>query len=355
MIIGIASADRVAPNKVNDESERWGGSGWVRIGQYLPHLPFKVVVGSLVWKYDHLVIIDADQAEHHPDILVLQRLMHAGLADHIKLSRAYGQYIINDLDDWYWGLSTSNHAWKHSHPKNNPKENVNHYRSVLAASDMVTVSTSYLADRITNFVRCPITLLANTVDISRFPIKEHSDSEQPCIGWAGSTGHRSNDIETVASVLRLMHTQHGCPLLHVGDSPNHPRFSDLISLPREEVRTISLLPFDKYPSGLTMDIGIVPLNNVPFNRAKSDIKGLEYSAAGIPFVAQNLDSYEALHRTTGAGRLAKRPKDWLSHLKMLKDPHLRRDEGLHNKEAIQSRDISHGIKRWVDLLGSVLQ
>ena len=354
MIVGIASADRLSPDKAPDGIERWGGAGWVRLGQYLPHLPFRVVVGHLVWKYDHLIIVDENKAEYDPDVIIMQRLMHNGLANHMKLARSYGQFIINDIDDWYWGLSTSNAAWKASHPKVSVKENTNHYRSILAASDLVTVSTPYLAERISSFVQNEMVILENTVDISRFKVKEHTDSHTPTIGWAGSTAHRSNDVETVASVLRTMHDHHGCGLMHAGHSPSHVPFADLIGLPRESVLEMPLLPSDLYPSGLIMDIGIVPLNQIPFNRAKSDIKGLEYSAAGLPFVAQSIDAYNSLHKKTGAGRVAKNSQEWLRHLKMLKDPHLRRDEGLSNREAIEPRDIKHGIERWVDLLGSVL-
>ena len=353
MIIGIASADRLSADKSENGVAQWGGSGWVRIGQYLSTIPHKVVVGHLVWKYDHMIVVSDDKAEHDPDVLIMQRFMHDGLANHMRLARAYGQFIINDIDDWYWGLSPSNNAWKASHPKVSPKENVNHYRSILASSDLVTVSTPYLADRIKSFVRNPIVLLENTVDTNRFKIKEHTDSHTPTIGWAGSTAHRSNDVETIASVLRTMHNNYNCGLMHVGHHPTAPSFADLIKMDRENIIEFPLLSSQDYPQGLIMDIGLVPLNHIPFNQAKSDIKGLEYSAAGIPFVAQSIDSYDALYKTTGAGRIAKNAKEWIKHLKALTDPEIRKEEGLANRELIKSRDIYYGAKRWNNLLSTV--
>lgn len=350
MILGIASADRVPPSRSHDGKAYWGGSGWIRVGQYLFFIPHKVVVGYLTWKKTHFIITDDDGAEHSPDVIVLQRLMHDGLSTHIRMSREYGQKIINDVDDWYWGLSTKNAAWKLSHPKYNQRENTQHYRSIISNSDLVTVSTPYLMDRLSAFVKAPMVLMENTVDISRFNRKHHEHKEIPTIGWAGSTGHRSGDIETVASILKTLHNYNEYSLMHVGHADQHPSFASLVGLDPSAVQTTPLLPADVYPTALTMDVGIVPLNNVPFNQAKSDIKGLEYAAAGVPFVAQNLDSYISLHKRFGIGRVAKHPSDWLKHLRALRDHKVREAESIANWESVQQRDVSIGARRWIDLL-----
>jgi hypothetical protein len=353
MILGIASADRIPSSKSADGKAYWGGSGWIRIGQYLFFMPYKVVVGFPTWKNSCFIITDDDGNDHVPDVLILQRLMHDGLARHIKMARANGQKIINDLDDWYWGLSTRNAAWKLSHPKYNIKENINHYRGILSNSDIVTVSTPYLADRVSSFVKAPIVLIENTVDISRFTKKTHEDVAVPVLGWAGSTAHRSGDLETVASVLKQVQRNGQYSLMHVGHADVHDSFAKTIGVEEESVHKVGLLPADLYPSALTMDVGIVPLSNVPFNQAKSYIKGLEYAAAGIPFVAQNLDSYISLNKTYGIGRVAKHPSDWLKHLKALQNYSVRRDESLQNWERVQQRDVSVGARRWIDILSNI--
>lgn len=355
MIVAIASADRLSRNMSSDGNEYWGGSGWVRIGQYLEHLPFKIVVGYVIWKRTHFVLMDDNEVEHTPDVIVMQRLMHDGLADHIKAGREAGQIIINDIDDWYWGLRPSNNAWKHAHPKTNKKENVNHYRSIIASSSLITVSTPYLASRIAQFVNAPMLIMENTVDIQRFSIHEQEDTDKPLIGWAGSTAHRSGDLETVANILKMFYRNDEFRFMHLGNSEGHAPFADYIGIPREAVSTVDLLPPNLYPLGFVMDIGIVPLSDTPFNHAKSDIKGLEYAAAGIPFVAQDLSAYKHLKSTTGVGRIAKRPADWIKHLRALKDPLLRREEGLENRERLEPRDLKHGAARWVDLLSNIRQ
>lgn len=347
MIIGVASGDWLGPDKTTDGKARWGGSGWARLGQYVPYFPHKTVVGYLLWKYDHLVILDAEGNEHHPDVIIMQRLMHRGLANHIELARQYGQVIINDLDDWYWGLDPSNNAFKHSHPKFNEKENINFYKSILSRSSLLTVSTPYLMDRVKKWVRTDIVNIKNTVDVAKFHVKVHEDLERPTLGWAGSTAHRSKDLETIASILRGMTSSY--QLLHVGDYIGSATFASRIGVSDEYVIKKPLVDSETYPKSLIMDVGIVPLRVTPFNQAKSYIKGLEYSAAGVPFVAQKIDAYDDLY-SQGIGRIAKRPYEWVKQLKALTDYKLREEESAKNHELVWNNDIKHGAAQWIDIL-----
>jgi hypothetical protein len=43
-------------------------------------------------------------------------------------------------------------------------------------------------------------------------------------------------------------------------------------------------------------VGLVPLTRGPFNEAKSYLKGLEYAAAGIPFIATPTEEYQVAVR-----------------------------------------------------------
>lgn len=340
MKIGLVSGDWVHPKSTPDGQERWGGSGWARQAQYIDLLPFEFVTGTLIWNKDCFVVRTHDDRYEFAPIILMHRLMHNGLAEHMKQARANGQVLINDIDDWYWGLDPSNQAFRATHPKHNKVENINNYRSILAASDLVTVSTPYLESRLT-WIKCPKVVVKNTVDLNKFTVHEHTDNV-PIIGWAGSTAHRSRDLETVASVLRQLLATGEYRLQHSGNHIAYPSFASRIGVRDEDVITLPLSDHHNYPSILNFDIGIVPLNVVPFNQAKSDIKGLEYSASGIPFVAQMIDSYRELYDSTGIGRLAKRPADWIKQLSALRDYRVRQEEALKNREAVKVRDIQYG-------------
>jgi hypothetical protein len=84
-----------------------------------------------------------------------------------------------------------------------------------------------------------------------------------------------------------------------------------------------------------IDIGLVPLNTVEFNRAKSFIKGLEYAAAGVPFIAEDMEEYSYLQSEYGIGRVAKTKDQWLSHLEDLKNPKTRNIERQNNYKLLK--------------------
>lgn len=354
MLLGIASGDWISPKKSSTGTEMWGGAGWVRIGQYIPLLPMPVAVGVLVWNRTHFSIQDHSGYMYDPDVILMQRLMHDGLATHIGMAKGYGQKIINDVDDWFWGLSTQNQAFHVNHPKNNPKENIFTYKASISKSDLVTVSTPYLADRLSNAGAKRIEVIKNTVDVARFTPKEHSDSTCPQVGWVGSTSHRSGDLETMQGILAPMARSGKITLYHGGSAPKATTFASRIGVSESEVTTAPMKPHDEYPQLLTMDIGIVPLSKTPFNRAKSDIKGLEYAAAGIPFVAQNLDAYIELQNLLGVGRVAKNFTKWIKHLEELRNPRIRKEEGEDYREVIRvTRDIKFGLEKLVDVISTL--
>ena len=355
MLIGFASADRFPGHMMTDGLEKWGGSGWARIGQYIQPLSeqFDLVVGSLFFEKDHFCLRTEDYGrEIEPDVLVLQRYMHDTLTDHISQARAAGQFIINDVDDWYWGLDPSNKAFLSCHPKHNPTENFNHYRKVIGASDLVMVSTPFLEERMReinpNIVRVP-----NYVDTLRFYDNGYDDSDTPLVGWAGSTDHRSGDLEILRGIITPMWQRGEIKIQHSGHVEGHASFAAAIGAPEDAVEKLNLVEARDYPSILTMDVGIAPLRDVLFNHAKSEIKLLEYSASGIPWVASPLSAYSALQQELGIGRLAKKPQHWINHLRALRDPDTRREEGLACRKAISRRDIQHGVEHWTRILSSI--
>lgn len=354
MIVGIASGDFLSPQRAKDGAPHWGGAGWARLGQYQTLLEnHHIVVGSLTWQRGIGLCIKDERDVLVPcDIILMQRLMHDTLPDHMKNARAMGQVIINDLDDWYWGLDPQNGAFASSHPKRNPKENVNHYKKVLAASTMVTVSTQYLADRIKDWVKCPILVLENTVDVMRFtPVVHHADTT-PTVGWVGSTSHRSGDLEILQGILRPLVNAGEIKFQHSGHYPNADSVASRVGLDEDQVTVLPATDARNYPALLTMDVGLAPLRDTPFNHAKSDIKLLEYSAAGIPWVGSALSAYEALRKKWGVGRTASNPTQWIKHIKALRDPDVRSAEAKALRDAVWARDISHGAHRLQSLLDS---
>ena len=351
MRIGIVSADRINPAISPDGKEHWGGAGWVRLAQYLPYFGDNIIVGTLMWHKTEFKVIDILERVQDVDIIIMQRLMHEGLAEHIKLAKQVGQIVINVVDDWYWGLDPSNMAYHTSHPKTNKKENTNFYRSIIGASSLVTTSTPFLYDKIKAWNK-NVVLLPNTVDIKPFKKHDHTINSDVVIGWSGSTAHRSRDLQVLNGVFPLFNdTTTHISYLHAGHYKDSPHFADEVGLPKEKVKTFPICDPQDYPTMLQMDIGVAPLRDCSFNQAKSEIKLLEYSASGIPWVASDLPSYTTLVKEFGMGRTAKRTHDWIRNLKQLVASRtLRQEEGERLYELVKKRDVSVGGARWREVL-----
>lgn len=329
-----------------------GGSGWARVHQIADRLEdagHRVGVGSKMGvapdgllnplgRNDLPVVVN-------PELVVIQRWMHDHAADLQRAARAAGQVIVHDVDDWFWGLDPANKAFATTSKRINRTANRDHYRRAVAAADAVTVSTPFLATRIRERFGVDTILLRNTVDCRSFEPNLVRDTDTGLIvGWCGALAWRSGDLETLRGVLDPFLADTGSVFVHHGTfAADTDTAAERAGVdPSRTGPSRPAVPPWNYPTLVTgMDIGIVPLANVPFNNAKSWIKGLEYAAAGIPFVAASTPEYREL----GAGVLATTPGEWRAALERLRDPAERakvRETGL-----VRARELDVN-KRWRD-------
>lgn len=358
MKVGYATGDWVEGATLEDGSQILGGSGWVRVQQYIPYSAHDFVTGSLAWHPEEEIfgVQDWWGNEHWDfDVLLFQRWMHSTIPERTRIAQSNGQIIVNDIDDWYWGLSSDNRAFASSHPKKNPDENVNHYKKSLARSNAVITSTPYLAERLSAFVKPDkLYLQMNHIDIDRFQRYEHTESKKPVIGWVGSTGHRHGDLAVLKTVYRNLGAL-DWGYHHSGHVGWYPHFYEEVGLGIDDVTILLPVPGPNLAQLMRFDIGVVPLTMNPFNDSKSWIKGLEYAAAGIPFIASPSAAYKQLKEEYGVGLLAKRQMDWIKHLTVLRDPKARQDIADENWERIQPLHAKYGAAKLDSTLNEIVK
>lgn len=248
--------------------------------------------------------------------IVLKLIMDKAAPHRIKVAQQLGQRIIVDIDDFHDGLTPANKAYHATDPELNKKANRDYYSQVIAAADVVTVSTPFLLDHY-SAQRDNVFMIRNGVNMYQFDRKQHRNIK-PVIGWAGAVSYRNNDLEQLREWLPDFLEEHDLMFHHAGHDTEAPSFADITSIDTRRVTTSPIVPIHQYAAGLKFDIGIVPLNDIPFNHAKSNIKGLEYAAAGIPFIASDLPEYRLLHES-GVGLLAMTADDWRTQMTMLLD------------------------------------
>lgn len=121
------------------------------------------------------------------------------------------------------------------------------------------------------------------------------------IGWGGSLGHRE-DIKWVIPVLRGTLSRHPeVTLAIMGD----PSLRDLFAwVPRGRFEFNPGGSLDTYRAFVDgLDIGLGPLLPTEFNRCRSDVKFLEYTAGGALSICSDLEPYRGSIRDGDNGLL----------------------------------------------------
>lgn len=259
-------------------------------------------------------------------------------------AQACGQLVVQDVDDWIWGIPTTNAGFYTTHPKVNKDENRDHYKKGLAKADLITVSTPYLAKRLEKLG--PVVVLPNMIDLDAYT-PEPVRAKAQWVGWTGSTGYRGGDLEVLRGVLAPWLKTRGLGFIHGGAYPGTPAVHQALRLYEEtEVDIRPSCPPAEYPKLFRgIDIFVAPLSDRPFNQAKSPCKVMEASAAGVPYIASAVGPY---NEYDGGGAVARKPKDWIHHLDRLLDYWERASQVEAQTHRVKAHDLKWRWQEWRD-------
>ena len=302
------------------------------------------------------VDVDTNEMRFGYDIVVLKLVMLEKVLKLIQDPDRKKQKIVVDIDDFYEGLTEDNLAWKNTDPEKHPESNRQHYLEIINAADYLTVSTQFLYDYYTKEQgKTNVFLIRNGIDRDRWIRRRDHSRYLPTLGWVGATPWRSKDLETLQPFFGEFMEEHRLPFHHAGHIKGHsvePRLGlpESTKFTHEERRVIKDYPqmFRK------IDVGIVPLNDIPFNHAKSTIKGLEYAAAGVPFIASYSPEYELLAQQ-GVGIVAHNPQEWVAYLTSMLDPANRKEEADKNYENLSAHTMEKRGMEWNEVMNTILE
>ena len=311
------------------------------------------------------------------DVVVLQRPLTAQLVEVIRFLKAAGRAVVVEVDDDFETIDPDNVAWRTVHPSVSPARNWRHLRAACQLADLVTVTTPALAARYGKHGR--VAIIPNMVPSHYLHIyPEHRaavDGSPVRVGWSGSVDTHPRDLQVTRGAVAGTLRRHGLTFHLVGSGKVYPRDPrtgaelrelDLVTDARI-IRNLGLadgetfahtggwLPLEKYPRAMAeLDVGIVPLADTAFNEAKSWLKGLEFSAVGVPFVATPTGPYAELH-AAGAGVLARKPADWRRHLdRLVTDVDYREELADAGRRVAARYVIQNNAERWLDAWTSAL-
>jgi len=296
-------------------------------------------------------IVNPNQYVGDLDVIIMKLWMWHEYEDYISRARAMGQTIIADLDDWFDGLPTTNIAFDTTHPKADPLWNRNHMISAYRHMNGLITSTKFLNDYYKNS-NPNVIQVDNSLNPSDFIRRADVCHDKPVVGWAGMMLWRQHDIVQLQGWLGDFLEKYDLRFYQAGIDPNNPlQLAHAAKINPDRFYGVTGCSAKNYGNLLMpIDIGIVPLEKVSFNEAKSGLKGMEYAFTGIPFVATDTEEYKRLV-SDGAGNLARRNRDWTRELEKLLDPAVRKEQSDRGHQTVMEKyNINVVVNKWIDTI-----
>ncbi|MBW1723520.1 MAG: glycosyltransferase [Deltaproteobacteria bacterium] len=141
------------------------------------------------------------------------------------------------------------------------------------------------------------------------------------LGWGGSHGHLEDMAEIAAPLTDWVLSRPSVRLHLMCSDPIWDLFKEIPAHKKRHFSTGSIRDYYRFLS--TLDIGIAPLKDTPFNRSRSDVKFLEYAVSGVVPVVRDLPPYGNTVVDGDNGFLFKDSREMVAVLDLLlKDPAL---------------------------------
>lgn len=261
------------------------------------------------------------QIPEDADLMVFQRVSHKHIARAIQLIRKKGVAVIVEIDDDLSCIDPRNPAFDLLQPGGKGESAFHSWHNLMDAcrdATMVVTSTPALQRRYAVHGRGAV--FENYIQRELLGIPRH---DHDVIGWAGSVHSHPGDLQVMGSSVNRL-AQDGAQFMNIGNGSGvHKAWGIPEDVPLHTTGPTSV--FEWGENVAKIGIGVAPLADTKFNRAKSWLKMAEMAALGVPCVASPRDEYVRLH-AQGVGWLAKDDKDWYRKLKLLRtNPQARQD------------------------------
>lgn len=216
---------------------------------------------------------------------------------------------------------------------------------VMRNAYCVIAGNEYLAERARTAGAKRVVVIPTVVDHHRYFFYKQPQ-ETITIGWIGSPTTQKY-VEDLLPVLQELGQESDFRLLLVGAT------ADIVSrLPGIDVDVKPWSEGTETNLIQTMDIGIMPLQDGPWERGKCGYKLIQYMASGVPVIASPVGVNPSIVYGSGCGLLAADFSQWKkSFSRLINDPPQRKLFGEAGRRAVQER---FSLVSQIDVLESCL-
>src|SRR3984885_4716425 len=258
-------------------------------------------------------------------------------------------FFVYEIDDLFWRVPDASGDKATIAP--DTKERI---KTAASICDAITVTTEHLAREMRRLTGIKdIRVVPNDIPMHMINAalqgrrSANPTSTKPRLGWAGGAGH-TGDLEIIGEVMKILGDEvhwvfFGLVPTYVEQTlktflgmsdeqwkaaKSRPDFQGLLKthfdgtqanpagLPAP-IEYHSGVPFDQYSAvlgAMKLDIALAPLEHHAFNHCKSDLRVIEYGAAGFPVIASNISTFKECPHILFAEHDA---EDWVRQIRGL--------------------------------------
>jgi glycosyltransferase involved in cell wall biosynthesis len=326
-----------------------------RVLQYLPGLAAAgwscTVRASRPAKYDGLPVIGFRGAQsvrrwfrgldlaaarrERYDAIVLERELLSGVDDTAleEQFRAATPALVLDIDD---GLHVTA-----------PEK----FRRLVRMSDLVLAGNATIAAAAQKVGgRGRVVVLPTVVDTQRYRAEPATERRPVVVGWTGLASNY-RELAPLVPVLRRAAAETPFELQLIAERRPRPTELDLTGL---DWRWFPWSEADEIERLARFDLGLMPLADTPWNRAKCGLKAIQYQALGRPCVASPVGVNQELIDDGASGFLPSDDEGWFAAVTVLvRNADLREAMGEAGRERIErTYSLEAQSPRWIDAVRS---
>lgn len=299
------------------------------------------------------------------DIIAFQRPTELSHLRLMKKAKKMGKKIVQVCDDDYLNVPEWNTGYRYYTERRAIIE------ETLRICDAIDVTTLYLKELYSKY--CDrVEILPNSCDgelidvtppmpeFVMFDRKGHRLSMEQyqemragnkLILWGGSPTHEK-DLELIVGACRRLSRTEKVVFAMVGYA--HRALLEVV--PKERLILFSLIPCMQYYmlyKGISPDIGLAPVCDVPFNRGKSNLKALEYQFIRTLPVVSDFVTYQG---STPRGFYAQNDeRGWFTAMRNAVNCNDLEERLTENRMFVgEHYDIKNTVVKWEEFYGSLL-
>lgn len=241
--------------------------------------------------FDVRFINAAELSYFRPDVVIAQRLAfnsQGAIETLLTHCRETNASLIYEIDDDLLSIGEDHAEYRHY------RVAAEFVRSVSSQSKEVWVSTSRLAEKLSG-LNANVIVLQNSLDdrIWTLPAERAADDVARIL-YMGTISHSDDFRSVFLPAFQKLKARFGDRIeaTLVGVLPDWRESRGIASLAVPEGIGVAYPAFASWlQASCKQNIGVAPLTDTEFNRSKSHIKWLEYSALGLTTVASSIGEY----------------------------------------------------------------